>query len=266
MSNDFSQLDLNIDNYGIDDLLNVFQITPHFDVEDLKSVKRKALQFHPDKSNLPHEYFLFFMTAYKIIKDVWIFKNTKGSSREILEFEDKESLDIFFKNNKGLNFHTWFNETFDKVYVKDEKGYEQWFRQEEEEDSTQCRQNNKIQTTSPFLPSTSFGYDLVEGEITDYSSCHYSDLMEAHTRTQHQTNVEENIQRIESVSQLEVFRQKQQQSIIPLSESESVSYFEQETRREDHEAIKRAYELARQSNANAQRKQLIEASWKRLNI
>ncbi len=53
-------IDLNIDNYELDDILNLFKIDYNFTHEDLKNVKKYVLKTHPDKSKLPKEYFFFF--------------------------------------------------------------------------------------------------------------------------------------------------------------------------------------------------------------
>ena len=249
--------DLNIENYKIEDLLNLFHIDSDFDLTDLKEVKRIALQTHPDKSKLPNEYFLFFMSAYNIIKDVWFFKNKSLQSRENLEFDDTESLDTFFQKNKDLDFHQWFNDAFNKVYVKDEKGYEKWFRQEGEEHvevEEKELQQQAVVVAHPFQKGNCFGYDLVEGETCDYSSDSYADLMQAHTKQlPRDNNIPERT--MMSVSELEMIRQ---QPINPLSESESMQLLEMESKQEEHAAVKRAYELVCQSRNHK------DFSWKRL--
>ena len=53
-------LDLNLDNYELADLLELFKLDYDFGHDDLKQAKRMVLQTHPDKSKLPKEYFLFF--------------------------------------------------------------------------------------------------------------------------------------------------------------------------------------------------------------
>ena len=53
-------LDLDINNYNLDDLLKLFKLEYQFTAEHLKRAKRQALQMHPDKSRLDRKYFLFF--------------------------------------------------------------------------------------------------------------------------------------------------------------------------------------------------------------
>jgi len=60
--------DLDIDNYSMDDILNLFKIS-NFDEMEMKRAKKMVLMIHPDKSHLPSEYFprrilLFFYIDY----------------------------------------------------------------------------------------------------------------------------------------------------------------------------------------------------------
>ena len=73
-------IDLNIDNYSLDDLLELFKLELDFGEEDLKLAKRTVLMTHPDKSNLKKEVFLFFCKAYKLVYSVYNFKHRSEQS------------------------------------------------------------------------------------------------------------------------------------------------------------------------------------------
>jgi hypothetical protein len=68
-------LDLNIDNYNLPDILALFHLPTLFDHEDLKRAKLAVLKTHPDKSQLPKEYFLFFTKAYRILHQIYTIRN-----------------------------------------------------------------------------------------------------------------------------------------------------------------------------------------------
>ena len=51
--------DLDIDNYGLEDILNLFHIDYKFDKESMKKAKKMALKTHPDKSGQPRIFFCF---------------------------------------------------------------------------------------------------------------------------------------------------------------------------------------------------------------
>ena len=55
-----STLDLNLDNYGLDELLALFKIDDIMNEDNLSQAKSIALKMHPDKSGLDKDYFLFF--------------------------------------------------------------------------------------------------------------------------------------------------------------------------------------------------------------
>ena len=50
--------DLDISNYDLADILNLFKCDYNFDEEDLKNAKKIYLKTHPDKSKLPNKYFV----------------------------------------------------------------------------------------------------------------------------------------------------------------------------------------------------------------
>ena len=119
-------LDLDIDNYNLEDIFNLFKISnKNFNEVDLKRAKQIVLKTHPDKSNLPSNIFIFYSKAYKTLYSIWEFrkcgsindnseKNTDYSSISMnnSEEERRELLNQFFDKNKTLNksknFHTYF--------------------------------------------------------------------------------------------------------------------------------------------------------------
>ena len=63
-------VDLNLDNYSLDDLLSLFSLDAAFSSEDLRAARRVVARVHPDKSRLPSRYFTFFDKAYKLLEQV----------------------------------------------------------------------------------------------------------------------------------------------------------------------------------------------------
>jgi len=144
-------LDLEIENYELEDILELFKIySTDFTEADLKKSKQIVLKTHPDKSNLPADYFLFFSKAYKKLYSIWEFrcKSEKNPNNENTEYsevslnhseeEKRELLDTFFDSNKNLkkskDFNKWFNKEFEKNKITteaQEKGYGDWLKSEE---------------------------------------------------------------------------------------------------------------------------------------
>ena len=50
-----NELDLNIKNYNLTDILNLFNLSPNFDETGLKNAKKQVLMTHPDKSHMEKE-------------------------------------------------------------------------------------------------------------------------------------------------------------------------------------------------------------------
>jgi hypothetical protein len=151
-------MDLDINNYELNDILRLFKLPVMFDDKHLKQAKITVLQMHPDKSKLPKEYFLFFTKAYKILYEIYKvrfpdakkYKEDKFSYTAVIDrelnqnksktahnVEDREyhktEEEAYKKIQKmdASKFNKWFNEKFEKFRLHDEEqdnGYEEWFR------------------------------------------------------------------------------------------------------------------------------------------
>ncbi len=54
-----NKIDLDLNNYNLEDILHLFKIPTNFTEEDIKRSKKIVLMTHPDKSSLPADYFRF---------------------------------------------------------------------------------------------------------------------------------------------------------------------------------------------------------------
>ena len=141
-------LDLDIRNYKLEDITNLFKIPLVFNEVDMRSAKLAVLQTHPDKSQLPKEYFLFFSSAYKMLYQVYSFRsgknrNKKESYDEVIEEEavdaNEDSMKLCVEKVKRLNaaeFNKLFNEHYEKckIEMEEDAGYEDWFRSQQHDD------------------------------------------------------------------------------------------------------------------------------------
>lgn len=144
-------LDLDINNYNLDELLSLFDLPFDFDENDLRRTKKMVLKLHPDKSKLDPEYFLFYSKAYKTIYSMYLFKNKNTKEMRTDEKYDKnvnidESIknildkkfyenenEIETENEKKISsddFNKKFNKLFEKYNSKpaESDGYEEWLR------------------------------------------------------------------------------------------------------------------------------------------
>jgi len=61
-------LDVNIYNYDIDDILNLFNLEYNYKKEDLSRCKDIVIKLHPSNSSLDPKFFDFYNRAYKIVE------------------------------------------------------------------------------------------------------------------------------------------------------------------------------------------------------
>lgn len=152
-----TELDLDIDNYDLSDLLGLFQLDVGYGETELARAKRLVLKTHPDKSHMDSKYFLFYGKAYKILYQLWKFRNVQFDSKSVNTSIDGngrrereqmvyvsdtacdrdssgngELLDRMFRENSALRkapeFNRWFNAEFEKARVDtaDADGYGDW--------------------------------------------------------------------------------------------------------------------------------------------
>lgn len=137
-------IDLDIRNYSVEDLLNLFTLQYNFNQDDLKRAYKQTLMMHPDKSNLDKEYFLFFSKAFKKVKYLYDYRNKSTNDKkcahtsstiynEVLNNTPSNNVDdtskIIETLKKDPNFNQVFNEAFEKVRIYDDEqdaGYDEW--------------------------------------------------------------------------------------------------------------------------------------------
>ena len=203
-------LDLDLDNYSLEDIYNLFNIVDGCLSEDtLKSAKQIVLKIHPDKSQLDSKYFLFFSKAYKRLYSIYEFQN-KSTNKQYKDedFYDESNTHILnnmFEQNKNLkdpkNFNDWFNKSFEKHRVEDpnEQGYGDWLKSNEgimniNETVTKGNMNEvfeqkkrHIQSLSVYtgvtdMTASSFGGSMLD-DNGDLTTDNYTDVRQAYTET-----------------------------------------------------------------------------------
>ena len=132
-------IDLDINNYSLEDILNLFRLEYDFNENDLKNAKLSALKTHPDKSGLDKKYFLFFRKAYNLVNQIYKYKNKKFSNIGNIKYKDLDMVmsdDVSKKATEKVldgksvdEFNVWFNKIFMEVKLRDEDnddGYGDW--------------------------------------------------------------------------------------------------------------------------------------------
>lgn len=146
-------LDLNIHNYELNDLLNLFKIPFQFGENELKQAKKIVLMTHPDKSGLDKEYFLFFSKAYKYLLKIYQLRqsstttNTEYNKDDMWENEHKILIDGQIKNMSQTEYSSWFNKTFEKMKISDDgsdTGYGDWLKSDEDITTSTAQNSNEM--------------------------------------------------------------------------------------------------------------------------
>jgi hypothetical protein len=278
-------LDLNIENYDLPDILNLFKIPENFNEYDLKNAKKIVLKMHPDKSGLHPNYFRFFSKAYKAIYDIWVFKNKTEKNLDgtisteyiaKMDFFDKEKkkiLDDFLEKEKKSEkaFNTWFNEQFEKNKVEREEethGYGNWLKSDEDledekpismtqlgEEIERRKQKVRALTVYKGIDDITANYAGVSNLTGDapvsfgsdlFSSLQYEDLRKAHTETVVPVTLED-YNNVKKFNNVnEYTAHRNTQNIEPLSEIQAREYLSNKERYQEKESTERAYKLAQQ--------------------
>lgn len=281
-------LDLNIDNYSLEDILSLFQLESDFTEEELKEAKKMVLMTHPDKSNLDQEVFFFFTKAYKYLYFIFQFRKRNDKTiREDLD-GDEAHAEIIAKIRNKDDFNKIFNQLFEENRMRDafsEKGYEDWYRAEED-DNEQHKVYNQSDMRKAFYEEKKRKMQLIEykgvEEMEDtshfdlsgdapenygsslFSSLQYEDLKKAHT---------ENIipvseldydpaQHFRSVTQLQSFREGQ--DTTPLGLRQANDYLANKEKLEARENTRRAFLLAKQMEEGERKNEQILSKFKYL--
>ena len=269
-----SEVDLEIENYELEDILNLFKLQYNFVEADLKKAYRMALKLHPDKSGLAAEYFHFYMKAYKVVENIYKFRNKKKTcaydtvynSKENDISEDKAVL-LHSLNGKSIKeFNKWFNKQFEKVKVNDDEndsGYGKWIKENEvsesnekislsefgrvfEKKKSECKALVKYDGVKEM--DSDEGYNLVREKVTNYSSglfskLGYEDFRKAHTETVVPVT-REDYENKEKFSSIEMFkRHRDSQNVAPPSLQQSRQYLAERDKNENQIQTRRAYQI-----------------------
>ena len=262
-------IDLNIDNYELDDILNLFKIDYDFNHDDLKRVKKYVLQTHPDKSKLSKEYFLFFTKAYKIIYAIYNTREKREKSTTYILNEDDDNKELLKKISKKADFNKIFNELFDKLNVKEDNGYGDWLTSDEDMDYSETSKQDlhtTIENKKSKARALIVKHDIKElggdgdsncyNELIDdniecyqtgiFSSLQYEDLYKAHTETVIPVTQEDYKARkhFNNDNDLKLYREKQDNR--PKTQEESKEILNNKYKSQEKEDIKRIYKLVKQ--------------------
>jgi len=268
-------IDLDIQNYSLQDICNLFNIPPNFTKEQLKSCKTQVMKMHPDKSKLDKSYFLFFSKAYKLIYSIYEFKHKNQTAcptkyTDIINEGDttaKSQLIKSFTNND--NFINHFNKAFEDnnlVSNFEKGGYGNWLVSDEgltddfsnvpaternrvlesyKERQIKVREDIRELENTHLAEITGAAPDNYSSDI--FSKLPYEDIKKAHTETLIPVSVKDMPKNRYKTTD-ELMRVRGAQIAVP-SVKESNDILSTNKTNDDTLATYRAYQLAKQSEA-----------------
>ena len=272
-------IDLDINNYEIDDILKLFNIDYNFNEDDLRNSKKMVLMMHPDKSNLDKEYFLFFSKAYKILYSIYNFRDKSklndtmklnNNTEYLVDDIDEDNKEIIknLKKSKyfdSTNFNKWFNELFEKINISNEfnnNGYGNWLKTDEisseiannidninkiiDKKKEELRES-KLSKYSRIHEYNNNNYcDLTNSKPENYSSdlfskFQYEDLKKAHEESVIPVTYKDFNKKYNNIEEIQEERQKQ--NMNPLTDEEYKKIRNNDNYEENIIETKRAYKL-----------------------
>ena len=289
----YMSIDLNIEHYELDEVINLFNIPYLFTEADLKKAKRQVLLTHPDKSNLDKNYFLFYLAAYRILHDIYTFRSNQTSKDKSTvykndDYELNENPIVIDKIRNSAEFNRIFNKVFEEVngasYEKD--GYDEWYKNHDDVD-TDCmecktpkdfehmlerkRSTMKNALIDAKVCDTISGnsninlIDNTEVEQEGYSSglfgkLSYDDLKQAHENTIVPIS-NKHERKSQSVQDVRVERSY---AITPLDSKQSNKMLSINRQNEERIACERAYKLHKQDEKAKKMSELFLSKFKQL--
>jgi hypothetical protein len=295
-------VDLNIENYSLDDIYNLFNIKTQLLNEDtMKYAKNIVLQTHPDKSKMDSKFFLFYSSAYKKLYAIYEFQNKSTKKNEYNKnyentFDDDTNynvLNTLFEKDKSLkdssNFNNWFNEKFEKHKVEDslQSGYGDWLKTNEGITNTTNvskanmasefeKQKKRVQSLTIYngydgFTSNSLGSTMILSKDNNFTSnglfsdgLGYTDLRQAYEESVIPVTEDDykNIPKYINVNDYK--NQREQMNVTPLDIIEAKNKLYEQQKSEDQESIYRAFELAKQSEIVAKKNNAFWGEIKKL--
>lgn len=270
----YMNIDLDIQNYSLQDICSLFKISPNFNKSDLKMCKKYVLKMHPDKSNLDKSYFIFFSKAYKILYSIFEFKHkneTDGPAiyKDIINEDDTDAKSKLVKQlTNNDNFLNIFNKAFEEnnlVSNFDKGGYGDWLVSEDDllddfsdvpvsernraidaykERQIQITEDIKELENSQLAEITGAAPENYSSDI--FSKLSYEDIKKAHTETLIPVSSKDMPKTYKTEEALLLSREERIE--LP-SMKKSNEILSTNKRSDDTLATYRAYQLTKQSDA-----------------
>lgn len=257
------ELDLDLNNYELNDIYHLFHITTITE-ETLKEAKKIVLKTHPDKSKLDSSVFLFYSKAYKRLYEIYEFQNKSSKKKQVdnKDYKYKDNAHILETKfgNDTRKFNSWFNDQFVKYQGDNDessKGYGDWLKSDD--DLYNGKQVSKNEMNSAFAKEKKRVQQLtVYKGVQDYTSDEYTDLKQAYNVIP--VTEDDYQQKYNSLEDLKRSRISEQ----PLDKEASNNMLRENNQRLEEESAGLAFKYAKQLEESKKNNHLVWSSLKQL--
>ncbi len=276
-----NNLDLDINNYNLNDILRLFKLSTDFTGNDMKRAKKMVLMTHPDKSKLSPDVFLFYSKAYKILFYVYNFRKraeSEGDTEYTPDIENvKKSLgeeERIKKFTSSNDFNKKFNEIFESNRMADDdndSGYTEWFKSDNDintDKATNVSQMNSIienkkKQVRELVVHEDFSalgensnYDLTREKPQNYSSdifskLPYEDLRKAHMESVIPVTEEDYLSRKHFSNWNELKSSRNSENVSPMDKAQVKQFLKNQEQKNIQIGSNIAFSLARQAQESA---------------
>jgi len=132
---------LDIHSYNLEEFFQLLDLPLAPTKEQMLLAKKKVMMFHPDKSTLPNEYFIFYKKVFDITLKYYEEQNKQNrlatednTTYNASNLSTNQSIDKEIKKNidkiSGKGFNSKFNEIFEKTIMEKKENNNAWFAEE----------------------------------------------------------------------------------------------------------------------------------------
>ena len=230
------------------------QLLTLFDIKDLNEAslriaKKKVLLLHPDKNTVDTtKHFIYFKSEYEKLIKIYNYIHHETDENNFKESHDIDKTFKEFIEKKGYTptknlemYRKHFNEMFENINIKDDQGYDEWLKSEED-----MYDNNDIEKSRKKLMSNGL-IKIDKIECAPATSSSYSDLKDAHVNTiigLDKDKLYKERPQFNTVNEYEIYRQKNMGT--GLSERESLKIIAEQEELEKKQALEISYNLMKQ--------------------
>jgi len=293
---------LDIHAYSLQELMDLFKIPNKREIstEHIKQAKKITLQMHPDKSQLPPEYFLFYKKAFDII--VKYYESQQKISQIVplekeIEYEplakdmnEKEIAKQIRKISAEKNFHRTFNDLFEEnMREKPDPKKNEWFTNEhaifETDHVKSVSQMNTalekikektnamsvyrgVQHLTHSSGSQLYGND--EDDTDEYissdpfSKLKYEDLRKVHKDQTVFSITEKDMQNVKTYDSVDQYRKTRENAFVPLDKTEAEHLLLNREKEMQEKMLQKQYRSDLQTLQNIEKNKNIQATFLRL--